>query len=455
MNDFPLYAAAFVVVLSVLIFFHELGHYLAARYCGVKVLRFSIGFGPVVWQRQFGVDRTEWALSLVPLGGYVKMLDEREGPVASSELSRAFNQQGVGARSLIVAAGPLANFLLAILLYWAVFMSGSHELLAIMGEPKAASPAAMAGIRAGEQVRAVDGESVQTWNQLRWSLLQKAVDHDHALLEVANEQQEIAYRTLSLQSIRAEGWEGEALDHLGLMPFRPVLPPVLGALTPGGPAEQAGLQPGDRVIAIDGAAIAAWHEVVLQVRRAPGRILSIEVERAGAHLSLQAAPEPFKDQSGLIGRLGVRVAEPLGGMRELKAFVRYDVITAAGMAIRETWEKSIFSLVMMGKMLLGEVSWRNLSGPVTIADYAGQSAKLGWDYYLKFMALVSISLGVLNLLPIPVLDGGHLMYHMIEVVRRRPLSERAMEIGQRIGLSLIFVLMAFAFFNDINRLVSG
>lgn len=455
MTDLPTYVLAFVVVLGVLVFFHELGHFLVARWCGVRVLRFSIGFGPVLWQRKLGADQTEWAFSLIPLGGYVKMLDEREGPVAADELPRAFNRLSVGRRSLIVAAGPLANFLLAILLYWGVFMQGSHELLPVLGPPVPGSPAALAGIENGEQVRRVGEDPVATWNDLRWMLLQQAASQARVNLEVINEAGNIAIRPLALSVIAEQSWEGEPFERLGLSLYRPSLPPVLGSLTSGGAAERAGLQSGDRILAIDGEAIAAWQQMVMRIRSSAGKLLHFEVERAGQVLRVDLTPDEVQEKGISLGRIGARVAEPPEGIRELRTFVRHDFWAAAGLAISETWDKSVFSLVMMGKMLTGEVSWKNLSGPVTIADYAGQSAKLGLDYYLKFMALVSISLGVLNLLPIPVLDGGHLMYHVFEVVRGRPLSERAMEITQRFGLSVILVLMTFAFFNDINRLVFG
>ena len=455
MSDFPFYLAAFLVVLGVLVVIHELGHYLAARYCGVKVLRFSVGFGPVIFQRKFGVDRTEWAIAAIPLGGFVKMLDEREGEVASDELNRAFNQQTVGKRSLIVAAGPLANFVLAILLYWAVFMHGSDELLPVLGPPPVSSPAAVAGINNGERVRAVDGQAVATWNDFRWLLLQKAADHESVELEVINEQQEIALRRLPLAAVGEQGWEGDALGRLGIVFFRPKIPPVIGKVVAGGPADKAGLKAGDRVLAINGSAIHNWFDFVLKVRDAAGQALQVEINRDGQTVTVNMIPEGNLERGRQVGKVGVAVAETAESRRELRTFVSYGFFDAGGKAFVETWEKSVFSLVMMGKMLTGEVSWKNLSGPVTIADYAGQSAKLGIDYYIKFMALVSISLGVLNLLPIPVLDGGHLLYHAIEVVRRRPLSQRAMELGQQFGLAILFTLMAFAFFNDINRLVSG
>ena len=455
MSDFPFYLAAFLVVLGVLVVIHELGHYLAARYCGVKVLRFSVGFGPVIFQRKFGVDRTEWAIAAIPLGGFVKMLDEREGEVASDELSRAFNQQTVGKRSLIVAAGPLANFVLAILLYWAVFMHGSDELLPVLGPPPVSSPAAIAGINNGERVRAVDGQAVATWNDFRWLLLQKAADHESVELEVINEQQEIALRRLPLAAVGEQGWEGDALGRLGIVFFRPKIPPVIGKVVAGGPADKAGLKAGDRVLAINGSAIPNWFDFVLKVRDAAGQALLVEINRNGQTVTVNMIPEGNPERGRQVGKVGVAVAETAESRRELRTFVSYGFFDAGGKAFVETWEKSVFSLVMMGKMLTGEVSWKNLSGPVTIADYAGQSAKLGIDYYIKFMALVSISLGVLNLLPIPVLDGGHLLYHAIEVVRRRPLSQRAMELSQQFGLAILLTLMAFAFFNDINRLVSG
>lgn len=454
MSDLLFYPAAFLVVLCVLIVVHEFGHYAAARLCGVKVLRFSVGFGHVLWQKELGRDRTELAISVFPLGGYVKMLDEREGEVRPEEAHRAFNRQTVGKRSIIVAAGPFANFVLAIVLYWAVFMLGSQELLPVLGTPPAGTPAAMAAISNGEQVRTVDGEPVATWNDLRWLLLQKAVDQESLELEVINEQNEISLRRLYLSAAAEKGWEGDALERLGINFYRPNFPPVIGKLVAAGPAEKAGLQVGDRVLALDGKPIATWHELVLFVRDAAERSIHVEFERAGQSAALDLVPDAVSERGRVVGKIGVAVAEA-SSSREMRTFVSYGFFAAGGKALVETWDKSVFTLVMMGKMLTGEVSWKNLSGPVTIADYAGQSARLGLDYYIKFMALVSISLGVLNLLPIPVLDGGHLMYHMIEVVRRRPLSERTMEIAQQAGISILFVLMAFAFFNDLNRLFFG
>ena len=455
MTDLPFYLAAFALVLGVLIVFHELGHYLAARWCGVKVLRFSVGFGNVIWQRRLGRDQTEWAVSLFPLGGYVKMLDEREGDVPPEDAHRAFNRQSVGKRSLIVAAGPLANFLLAILLYWAIFIYGSQELLPIVGQPPTGSPAAMASLQSGEQVRRIDWQPVATWNDLRWQVLQKAAGQESTELEVINVQGDIAVRRLYLAAAGEEGWEGDALERLGLRFYRPDLPAVIGKLVAGGPGELAGLQAGDHVLAIDGKKIDNWHQLVVTIREAGGRSLHFDVERDGRNFAVDIVPDEISERGQRIGRIGVAVAETAETRRELRTFVSYGFFEAGGKALEETWDKSVFSLVMLGKMLTGEVSWKNLSGPVTIADYAGQSAKLGIDYYVKFMALVSISLGVLNLLPIPVLDGGHLMYHMIEVVRRKPLSERAMAIGQQLGLAILFTLMAFAFFNDLNRLFGG
>ncbi len=455
MNSVPFYLAAFLVVLGVLIVVHELGHYLAARLCGVKVLRFSVGFGRMLWRKRLGIDQTEWAISIFPLGGYVKMLDEREGAVAEEEIHRTFNRQSVGKRSIIVAAGPLANFALAILLYWAVFMHGSEELLPVLGAPPIGTPAAMAAIVNGEQVRAVDGQPVATWNDLRWVLLQKAIDQESVALEVVNERDEIAVRHLYLAAAGEQGWEGDALERLGVRFYRPDLPAVIGKVVTNGVADRVGLLPGDRVLSIAEKDVFSWYDLVAIIRDSATKSIRFEVERQGEIVAVDLVPESVMERGQTVGKIGIAVADGPKPRREVKTFISYGMVEAAGKALDETWDKSIFSLVMMGKMLTGEVSWKNLSGPVTIADYAGQSARLGLDYYLKFMALVSISLGVLNLLPIPVLDGGHLLYHVLEVVMRRPLSERAMEIGQQVGMSILFALMAFAFFNDLTRLFNG
>jgi len=453
-NDFFFYLGAFVLVLGVLIVFHELGHFTVARLCGVKVLRFSVGFGPVLWSRRYGPDQTEWSISALPLGGYVRMLDEREGSVPPQELHRAFNRQNVGRRSAIVAAGPLANFLLAIVIYWGLFWLGSEELRPVVGPPAAQTPAAQAGLQNGDRVISIDGISVETWQDFRWLLLQRATQASSVELELRNEQQEHQYRTLQVGLLAEQGWEGDAFANLGLRFYQPDIPPVVGQVQAGLPGAEAGLRTGDHFLAIDGQEVANWGQVVEAIRQSPGRSMSFLMSRNGQSFTVNVVPASHEERGITIGRIGVGVADAQNvKLPELKGFVAHDFFRAGALAIQETWDKSVFSLVMFGKMLTGEASWRNLSGPVTIADFAGQSARLGWDYYLKFMALVSISLGILNLLPIPVLDGGHLMYHILEVIKGGPLSERAMALGQQIGLSLLFTLMAFAFFNDLSRLL--
>jgi regulator of sigma E protease len=454
-SNFLYYLAAFALVLGILIVVHEFGHYLVARWAGVKVLRFSVGFGRAVWSKRFGRDGTEWAIGVFPLGGYVKMLDEREEAVAPDELHRAFNRQPVVRRMAIVVAGPLANFLLAILLYWGIFWHGTEELKPLLGMPPAASAAAAAGFENGEQVLKVAGEPVQTWQDMRWVLLRKAVDQDSINFELINARREIAIRRLDVSSARQSGWEGDALVKLGISFFRPKIRPVLEKISPDSAAAAAGLLPGDEIVAIGDKVIATWPDVVQTVRQSPGKTLEFGVLRDGLRLLVRITPIAVEERGREIGRIGAAVSDAGQSRSDIMTTVRYGPLSALGKAVWETWDKSVFSLVMIGKMITGEVSWRNLSGPVTIADYAGQSARLGIDYYLKFLALVSISLGVLNLLPIPILDGGHLLYYVVEIIKRGPLSERTMEIGQQIGLALLLMLMAFAFYNDINRLISG
>ncbi|MDS4011201.1 MAG: RIP metalloprotease RseP [Candidatus Accumulibacter sp.] len=455
MSTFIHYLVAFAVALAVLVVVHELGHFLVARWVGVKVLRFSVGFGQPLWRRRFGRDGTEWVIAAFPLGGYVKMVDEREGSVAAEDLPRSFNRQPVGQRMAIVAAGPAANLLLATLIYWGLFWHGTEEFKPILAAPAAMSAAAAAGVEDGELVRKVDGEPVRTWQELRWLLLRQAAESDSVELEVINRRQEVAFRRLALSAIRESGWEGEAFDRLGLALHRPSLPPVLGKLGRDGAAAAAGLRSGDEITAIDGREIRNWADIVAAVRAAPGRSLVVELRRAGEVLQTTVTPAVVEERGREVGRIGVAAIDDGRAREAMTTIVSHAPLPALAKALSETWEKSAFTLRMIGKMIVGEVSWRNISGPVTIADYAGQSAQLGVDYYLKFLALISISLGVLNLLPIPILDGGHLLYYLIEIIKRGPVSERTMEVGQRVGLALLLMLMAFAFYNDINRLFSG
>ncbi|MFT3960170.1 RIP metalloprotease RseP [Propionivibrio sp.] len=455
MSDFLFYAMAFAVLLGVLIVVHEFGHYLVARLAGVKVVRFSVGFGRPLFLWRAGKDGTEWAIGAFPLGGYVRMLDESEGEVAPHEAHRSFNRQSVWKRMAIVVAGPLANLVLAVAVYWGLFMHGSEELRPVLGQPVAASAAEQAGIRNGERVLKVGDESVETWADLRWELLRRMVEQDSVELEVVNERDEISFRPLALAEARDPEPGEDPIELLGLRFFRPVVPAVLGSITPGSAAAAAGLRPGDVVVSIDGRDVASWADVVQTVRASPGVTLLLEYERDGAASTVEITPVRIESGGREIGRIGAAVADSGLERDNLLITVRYGPLPALGKAIEETWDKSIFSLRMMGKMVTGVLSWHNISGPVTIADYAGQSAKLGLAQYLRFMALVSISLAVLNLLPVPVLDGGHLLYYVAEIVRGRPLSERCLMIGQKIGLALILMLMAFALYNDFTRLIPG
>ena len=449
------YLVPFALALGLLILVHEMGHYLVARWCGVKVLRFSIGFGKPLLVRRAGRDGTEWALAAFPLGGYVKMLDEREGPVAAEELHRAFNRQSVYRRFAVVAAGPLANFLLAIVLYWGLSVAGTDELLSRVALSDTPAIAQAAGVRDGDLVVAVDAEPVRSWQELRWVLLRHALDSGAVVLRVRTLEDVDAFRRLDLAGVAIDEGNTDLIARIGLKPWRPQIPPVIGRIAANSAAERAGMQGGDRVLTIAGAPIESWTELVRVVRNSPDRALAFELDRDGRVVVLEVTPEAAEEGGERIGRIGVGVAEPAPGGVAMFGEVRYGVFEGLSRAVAQTWDTSVLSLKMIGRMLTGEISWKNLSGPVTIADYAGQTAQLGWSHYLKFIALISISLGVLNLLPIPVLDGGHLLYYTVEIIKGGPIPERVMEVGQQIGLALLVMLMAFAFYNDINRLISG
>jgi regulator of sigma E protease len=446
---------SFLVTVGVLVVIHELGHYAAARAVGVKILRFSVGFGRTLWMRRLGADQTEWAIAAIPLGGFVKMLDEREGDVAVRDLPRAFNRQNVWARIFIVLAGPCANFLLALLIYWALFIAGLPGVKPVLGDPPRDSPAAFAGLANGDTIRAVADEGVHTWTDVRWLLLKEAVKRGVTPIEVESQGGARSTRNLDLSAITKDDLDRDFLGKLGMRPFRPNLPATLGRIVASSGAARAGLRERDRVLAVDGKAVATWFDFTAAIAPNPGKSLLLDLEREGRRFQLRATPDPHPEDARR-GRLGVEPgAELKAEFERMTTTVRYGPLEALPRAAHKVWDLSIFSVKMLGRMIVGDVSWRNLSGPITIADYAGQSAQLGWITWLGFLALVSVSLGVLNLLPIPLLDGGHLVYYFAEIVKGSPVSEKTMEIGQRLGLTLLLGLTFFAFYNDLNRLFTG
>lgn len=436
---------AFVLALGPLIVIHELGHYLVARLCGVKVLRFSIGMGRVVWSRRFGRDQTEWAVSALPLGGYVKMLDSRDpetAPKDDAELQREFTRQSVWRRIAIVAAGPMANFLVAIGLMAALYMHGVDEPSARLRALAQDSLASQAGVRGGDTVTAVNGNPVRSWSELRWQVMHAAVDKTDARFELRGVHGGTYSATVPAGAVGRLDVEGDVMDALGMDPWRPA--PLVQDVLAGGAGQRAGLQKGDLVLRVDGRPVADGIAFIDAVRGAAGKTLQLDVERGGRTVTLPLTPENDGKGSGVIRVMVAQAPEMVT--------VSSGLFEAIARGAERTWDTSIMTLKMIGKMLTGEASWKNVTGPITIADYAGQTARIGLVSYLQFIAFISISLGVMNLLPIPVLDGGHLLYYSLEVLTGRPLPARVGEIAQRAGVGLLFMLMALAVFNDLVRL---
>ncbi|WP_458128349.1 RIP metalloprotease RseP [Pseudomonas sp. Z2-11] len=440
-----------LVALGVLVTFHEFGHFWVARRCGVKVLRFSVGFGmPLLrWHDKQG---TEFVVAAIPLGGYVKMLDEREGEVPVDQLDQSFNRKTVRQRIAIVAAGPIANFLLALVFFWALAMLGSEQVRPVIGAVEAGSVAARAGLGVGQEIVAIDGEPTSGWAAVNLQLVRR-LGESGSLQLLVREQGSTADspRELILDNWLKGADEPDPIRSLGIRPWRPALPPVLAELDPKGPAHAAGLKTGDRLLAFDGQSVNDWQQVVDSVRVRPDTKILLRVERDGASIDVPvtlAARGESKAPTGYLGA-GVKAVEwPPEMIRE----VSFGPLEAIGEGARRTWTMSVLTLDSLKKMLFGELSVKNLSGPITIAKVAGASAQSGVADFLNFLAYLSISLGVLNLLPIPVLDGGHLLFYLIEWARGRPLSDRVQGWGIQIGISLVVGVMLLALVNDLGRL---
>lgn len=444
---------AFIIAIGVLVTIHEFGHFWVARKLGVKVLRFSVGFGPPLWIKRAGADQTEYVVASVPLGGYVKMLDEREGEVADSERHRAFNRKPLRVRTAVVLAGPLFNFLFAVVAYWAMFLIGVTGLKPLIGEVAPGSLAAQAGIQVDQEIVAIDGREIRTWESAVQRLMGEAMDEGKVQFTLRDADGELTSASLDLQGIELDDLtQGQFFETLGLQPRRPELAPIIGRVQANSPADRSGLQAGDRIVAVEDKPVRNWQRWVEIVRAHPGQTLDVEINREGTLMVLTLTPESVAAEEGTIGRIGVEVARKDGAAPEYTVTESYGPIAAFGRAWAKTYDVSALTLHMLWKMLQLEVSVENLSGPISIAQYAGTSAKIGVSEFLQFLAIVSVSLGILNLLPIPVLDGGHLMYYCIEFFKGGPVSETAQIVGQRVGIAMLFALMGLAFYNDLARL---
>ncbi len=441
---------ALALTLGILVTLHEYGHFWVARRCGVKVLRFSVGFGKPMfsWYDKHG---TEFAVAAIPLGGYVKMLDEREGPVPEELRDQAFTSKPPSQRIAIAAAGPVANFLFAIFAYWLLSVVGVTHVAPIVGQIADESVAERVGLQEGMEIHAVDGHRVSSWRDVNMRILERTGEHGLISMEVSEDG---ARGTVSGE---LSGWglsddTPNPLAEFGITPWRPAVPPVLGQISDGGRAQAAGLQPGDRIVAVDGEPISSWFELVEFIRNSPEQTLQVTIERNGAEQSVSVTPEAKTQESGeSIGFVGAGV-EAISWPEEVLRDVSYGPFAAVPVALSETWADTRLTLVAIKKMVTGLLSPTNLSGPITIARVAEASVSSGFEDFVRFLAYLSVSLGILNLLPVPVLDGGHIVYYTIEALRGKPLSEQAQAFGLRIGMAMILTLMVFALYNDLMRL---
>lgn len=446
---------AFLVAIGVLVAVHEYGHFAVARAFRIKVLRYSIGFGRPLWIRRGRHDDTEYCVSAIPLGGYVKLLDERDCAVTLAERHRAFNRQPVGVRIAVLAAGPLFNLAFAVLAYWVMFLVGVPGMKPVVGEIAVDSVAERAGLATGDTIHAVAGREVSTWEGAIIAMLDTMLAQGQIPLEVSGDQGATRLVVLPTRGREQALTEpGQLFSELGLRPWAPTLPPVLGEILPGGSAEAAGLRVGDRITAADGQPIATWPDWVAFVRARPGERVMVELEREGRPLRLPLTFASVSEDGKTIGQIGAAVRPlPDETFESMRALEHYGPLVALARATEKTWDMSALTVRMIARMISGDVSVKNISGPINIAQYAGVSASIGPSAFLGFLAIVSISLGLLNLLPIPLLDGGQILYSLLELAKGSPLSERAQLVGQQLGILLLLLMMSFAFYNDIERLL--
>lgn len=451
MSDILLSIVAFVFAIGILVAVHEFGHYWVARRLGVKVLRFSIGFGKPLWRRiGKDADRVEYLVSAIPLGGYVKMLDEREGEVLPDELHRAFNRQPVAKRFAIVAAGPLLNLIFAVFAYWLMFMNGVPGLKPQLGVIPAGTPAAVAGLHQGQVIVEVDGTETHSWGDVLEKVLPKALLREPVTV-VVTEGTSRSERTLSFETLRGDEDQTKLPSLIGLDPYRMVpVPPRVKKVVTGSVAERAGLLPGDLITAVAGEATPEWRDLVKAISEHPSESIVVSFERAGERHEVALMPQPEEVNGKVVGRIGLEPVIPELS-KDFIVKIQYGPLESISQAVTRVWDNCVVTLQMMREMIFGRVSLDNLSGPITIATYAKSSAVAGLSEFLRFLAVVSLSLGVLNLLPIPVLDGGHLAFYAVEMVKGSPVSERVEAIGQRIGLAIILALMTLALYNDLVR----
>lgn len=446
---------AFIVAIGVLVTIHEFGHFWVARKMGVRVLRFSVGFGSPIWSRTSPKDGTEYVVAAIPLGGYVKMLDEREGNVDEAELDQAFNRKSVGKRFAIVAAGPIFNFIFAVVAYYLIFVTGVAGVKPMLGEVQQGTPAYSAGLKRGDTILAVNDVEVASWERLRFALLDQTIAGESIQLRVLTENQETYERVLDVDGINA--LKDEQIDpatELGLTAWRPDIAPTIAEVIEGGAAEEAGVQQGDQVVAIGQTGIKNARQWVDLIRANPQQALNLQVRRGESIVELTITPRSRTEDGETFGYIGVRnrIDIPEEIQQQMTVTERFGLLGSIPESMQKTWDMTWLTLRVIGKLIVGEASVKNLSGPISIAQYAGVTASIGLEAFLGFLAIISISLGVLNLMPVPMLDGGHLFYYIIEMIKGSPVSESVEIIGQKIGLTLLIMLMSLAVYNDLMRI---
>ncbi len=448
--------AAFVVVIGVLVTIHEFGHYWVARKMGVKVLRFSVGFGKPLLIKRMGTDQTEYVLASIPLGGFVKMLDEREGEVDATELNRSFNRKSVWRRFAIVAAGPLFNFIFAIAAYYLIYLSGVAGIKPVIGDVAEPSPAYSAGILKRDRILSVNGIETPSWEKAQFILLEESVGQKQLTLKVQGDDLQISDKIIDISKLALlQNDQMDLMGELGISNWRPDIPPVIDGVIDGGAAKAAGMLAGDRVLSLDGQAIVNVNQWVELIRASPLKQMNLVVMREGESKTLTLTPKEKHANGETYGFIGVQnlIEIPESVREEMAVVEQYGPVSAMLESLDKTWRMSWLTLRVLGKLVIGEASVKNLSGPITIAQYAGITARIGLEQFLGFLAIISISLGVLNLLPVPLLDGGHLFFYLIEIVKGSPVSEMIEATGQKIGIALLFGLMSLAIYNDLLRLV--